>query len=171
MSNMQQLLNSMPQSGQIEWIGIRAARRSPLESVEEAQISIPDGLVGDHYKGRSKKRQVTFIMAEHLANVASLLGIEKAEPGLARRNIVVSGINLLAFNDRRFQIGDEVVMEMTGICHPCSRMEENFGAGGYNAMRGHSGINARVIQGGTIRLGDAVRLVPANTIAESEQLA
>lgn len=151
----------MPQHGKIEWIGLRPAKRSPLESVSEAQITIPEGLIGDHYSGSNRKRQITLIMAEHLSNVAAILGIEKADPGLARRNIMVSGINLLAFKDQRFQIGNEVQLEMTGICHPCSRMETNFGPGGYNALRGHSGINARVIQGGTIRLGDKVYLVPS----------
>ena len=76
---------------------------------------------------------------------------------LTRRNIVVSGINLLALAKRRFRIG-EVVLETTGPCEPCSRMEENLGPGGYNAMRGHGGITARVAKGGTISVGDAVAL-------------
>ena len=76
---------------------------------------------------------------------------------MLRRNIVVSGINLLALKHQQFQVG-EVLLETTGICAPCSRMEENLGAGGYNSMRGHGGITAKIIQGGQIKIGDIVKL-------------
>ena len=73
---------------------------------------------------------------------------------------MVSGINLLALKDKQFSIG-EVVLEFSGLCHPCSRMEEYLGPGGYNAMRGHGGINARIITGGVIHVGDAVEVAEA----------
>lgn len=97
------------------------------------------------------------MQAEHLAVLGALLRRDPIDPALLRRNLVVSGVNLLALKGRRFRIGT-AVLEGTGPCPPCSRMEETLGPGGYNAMRGHAGVNARVVAGGVIRLGDA--LVP-----------
>ncbi len=146
-------------AGKVEWLGVSPVRRQAVSAVAEAVVTPEDGLVADHHSGgRKKKRQVTLIQAEHLPVVASMTGHDEIDPAWLRRNIVVSGINLLALRSRRFAVG-EVVLEMTGLCHPCSRMEENLGLGGFNAMRGHGGINARVLSGGTIHLGDSVRLL------------
>jgi MOSC domain-containing protein YiiM len=95
------------------------------------------------------------IQAEHLAVLGALLRRGPVDPTLLRRNLLVRGVNLLALKGRRFRIGD-ALLEGTGPCPPCSRMEEVLGPGGYNAMRGHGGLNARVIEGGVIRLGDAL---------------
>lgn len=157
MVNIKELIKTLPQVGEVQWIGLRSAKRVALDSHSEVEVSIEGGLEGDHYKGSSRKRQVTLIQAEHLQAVAQLLDKEQIDPSLTRRNIVVAGINLLALQDQRFKIG-EVILETTGICYPCSRMEENLGPGGYNAMRGHGGINARVITGGKIKLGDGVAI-------------
>jgi MOSC domain-containing protein YiiM len=159
MSNLQKLLRSIPQVGKVDFISIRRERKALPTSLENLKISVENGLEGDHYKGSSQKRQVTLIQAEHLKAIASLLGNDKIDPLLTRRNIVVSGVNLLAFKNMQFQIGEEVILEMTGACHPCSQMETNFGEGGYNAMRGHGGITAKVIQGGEIKIGDKIKLV------------
>ncbi len=94
----------------------------------------------------------------YLPVIASILGLESVDPELLRRNICVSGINLLSLKDKHFQIG-EVILEYTGLCHPCSFMETTFGPGGYNAVRGHGGITARVLRSGIIRMGDELTYI------------
>jgi MOSC domain-containing protein YiiM len=122
----------------------------------DAAVLGTDGLEGDH--GRAGKRALTLIQAEHLPVIASLSGRAAVAPALVRRNLLVSGINLNALRGVRLALGAAVV-EITGPCAPCSRMEAALGAGGYNAMRGHGGWCAEVLQPGRIALGD--RVAPA----------
>lgn len=162
-ASLKELMNFIPQVGKVEWIGLRPAKvpnltNAPLLVVDQVAVSLDNGLEGDRYHGKSKKRQVTLIQKEHLEVVAKFLGKGHIDPSLTRRNIVISGINLLALKQQQFQIG-EVILETTGDCHPCSRMETNLGAGGYNAMRGHGGITARVIKDGKIQIGDTVKIM------------
>ena len=165
MSLIRELLNSLPQMGKIEWIGIRPEKRGEMQSVEEVNVNVDTGLEGDHYSKKGGNRMVTLIQKEHLDTIASILQKKRIPPDLLRRNIVVSGINLLSLHNRQFQIGENVILESTGYCHPCSRMEKNLGPGGYNAVRGHGGLTAKVIKGGHIKLGNEVRLTLNETSA------
>lgn len=150
------LMKNFRQPGEVRWIGVRPARLAPVEPRNEVQIGLDDGIEGDRFRGKAGSvRQVTLIQAEHLEVVARLLGKAAIDPALVRRNIVVSGINLLALRSQEFQIG-EAILVGTGNCAPCSRMEEVLGTGGYNAMRGHGGITAAVVQPGGVRIGDPV---------------
>ena len=158
-SPLARLLDGPMRPGRVVWIGLRPDRRVPMTPVERAAITVADGLVGDRYRSSgARTRQVTLIQAEHLAAIAAHLGLDEVRPEQLRRNVVVSGINLMALKGRRFRLG-EAVLEMTEECHPCSRMEETFGPGGYNAVRGHGGITARVVSGGEIGLSDPVARV------------
>ena len=148
---MQSLLNTLPQIGQVESILLRPAKRAEIERVSQVLADTEFGLEGDRYAGSSGKRQVTLFQSEHLSAIASLLGRPEVDPALLRRNIVVSGINLLALKGKKFRLG-EAVLEYTGLCHPCSLMEKTFGPGGYNAVRGHGGITARVVNNGLVKL-------------------
>lgn len=155
MQTLSDLMDVLPQRGAVTWIGLRPARRQPMVSVDGVMAKTDQGLVGDRYARAGGKRQVTLIQAEHVEMLASLLGRGPIEPQTLRRNLVVRGINLLALKNRQFQVGD-AVLEFTGLAHPCSRMEEALGPGGYNALRGHGGITARVVADGKIRVTSAV---------------
>lgn len=91
--------------------------------------------------------------------IARLARVDRVDPAGLRRNLVVSGINLLALKNAKLQIGD-ALLEIVGPCQPCSRMEETIGAGGYAAMRGHGGMTARVVTTGAIKVGDVVKALP-----------
>jgi len=156
METIAQLTSRHAHNGKLEWIGIRPARREPLIPIEDTLLT-PAGISQDHYQSGGK-RSVTLIQYEHLAVIASLLGRQDVTPQELRRNLVVSGMNLLGLRNRQFRIGS-VVLEGTGLCAPCSRMEEILGPGGYTAVRGHGGITAKITTPGKIFLGDAVSLV------------
>lgn len=155
------LLQHFPRQGKLTWIGLRTGYKKPLISASKAMADTESGLKGDHYHGKSFKRQVTLIQHEHMAVIESLTGT-RITPNMLRRNLVIEGINLLALKKLKFSIGDAVFLT-TGHCHPCSRMEKTLGPGGYNAMRGHGGITAQVIKDGIIRIGDSVIPFPEDT--------
>jgi MOSC domain-containing protein YiiM len=154
-----ELAASLPQIGRVRWIGVRPARRAPVATVASVEAIAGRGLDGDRHASGGK-RAVTLIQAEHLAALGAFLDLAPPDPATLRRNVVVAGINLLALKRRRFRIG-AAILEGTGPCDPCSRMEEALGAGGWNAMRGHGGITAAIVTGGVIRVGDAVEGLPA----------
>ncbi len=157
-SDLHRLMTQFPRTGEVRWIGLRPARDVPMREVDGAEAVAGKGLRGDRYGSGSGKRGITLIQAEHLPAIAALTGIDAIEPATLRRNLVVSGIPLIALKGRRFRIG-EVLCEGTASCDPCSRMELALGAGGYNAMRGHGGLCARILEGGTLRIGDAVHWI------------
>jgi MOSC domain-containing protein YiiM len=149
-------MNNYPQPGHVTWIGVRPEKLLPMISLSKVKV-LEYKLEGDHYKGNAlSKRNVTLIQQEHVDAIASFLS-KDIDPGLLRRNIVVKGINLLALKDKRFQLG-EACFEMTGLCLPCSKMEKTLGPGGYNAMRGHGGITAKIIRTAIIKVGDTVSI-------------
>ncbi|MEO6422387.1 MAG: MOSC domain-containing protein [Candidatus Nitrotoga sp.] len=138
-SPLRQLTATFAFNGKLERIFLRPARDMIADDVPRVVAIAGRGLVGDRTGAKSSnnpqgsKRQVTLIQAEHLPVLAAFLKIP-VDVQLLRRNLVVSGINLLAtkglFKDQPMQltIGD-VVLEITGSCEPCSKMEAVLGKG------------------------------------------
>ncbi|SDH85997.1 MOSC domain-containing protein YiiM [Pseudomonas flavescens] len=163
MSPLQTLLAAVPQHGRVRWIGVRPQSRGEMLALEAVEARREAGLTGDHARpGPRNARQVTLIQWEHLAVVSALLGRDPERairPEDLRRNIAISGLNLFSLKGRRFRIG-QAVLETTGWCQPCARLEERLGLGTFQAVRGHGGITARVLQGGIIRLNDPLEVEP-----------
>ena len=165
-SNLRELTTKFAQTGQLQAIYCRPARGILCVQADYVTALAGRGLQGDcasltvSQNPLGSIRQVTLIQSEHIAVISALVN-KTVDPAILRRNLVVSGINLLAakslFKDQPMHlIINDVVLEITGTCEPCSKMEASLGVGAYNAMRGHGGVTAKVIKGGELKLGNIV---------------
>jgi len=152
----------VPGLGQIAGLARKGRRLAPMELIERADITEELGIVGDHRgrrrPGASGRRQVTLIERADWAAATAELGVDL--PWHARRcNVLVDGLDLPQVPGTRLLLGREVVLEVTRCTDPCERMEA-LAPGLFAALdkdwRG--GACARVIHGGTVRLGDVIRL-------------
>jgi MOSC domain-containing protein YiiM len=152
-ATLAELMSAYAAPGQVVWMGTRPARREPVVEADAVRIGMT-GLEGDR-RTRPGKRAVTLFQWEHLAVIAALAQQASIAPATLRRNIGIAGFPLAAVRNGYFRLGT-AVLQGTGACAPCSRMEEALGPGGYNAVRGHGGICASVVRPGRVRLGDAL---------------
>jgi len=138
-------------SGTVSGLLVRPARRQPAVAVNTWD------LCGAQDHARPGKRAVTLIQQEHIAIVSQLVEAPVDWIRL-RRNVLVSGINLLTLLGQQFQVGT-AVLEGTALCDPCKNMDEAIGPGGYAAMIGHGGICARILNASEIHIGDRVHRI------------
>ena len=128
-----------------------------MRTVDLAVAETERGLVGDRHSRRrpGHRRQVLLVDQAEL----DLLGL----PGeVLKENVLLEGIPLESLEaGQRLLLGDEVVLELTEPCVPCSKLER-IRAGLISEAWGHRGQLARVVTGGTIRVGDPVRLGDIN---------
>jgi MOSC domain-containing protein YiiM len=142
----------------IKSIIIRPERRAIPIRISEAKINTT-GIVGDHYAKTDGNRQVTIIAEDQLAEMTGIIGFHGDAHMACRRNIMVESLPKENLKGKYIAFGKDVILEITGYCTPCSRMEENFGKGAIDAFSQRAGWVARVISEGSISTGDIVKFL------------
>ena len=140
-------------SGSVVSIQICVGHREPMKSVESADLVAGYGIEGDRHatsRGPRTRRQVLLMDVE-------TLGAFGLEGGQTRENVTTKGIDLHALPaGARVALGGEAVVEITGFCDPCGRMDE-LRDGLREAMVDRRGMLATVVEGGGVRVGDYAR--------------
>lgn len=148
--------------GTLAGLARHAYRRAPMEVIDAAEVSVALGVAGDHRgmrkPGASGKRQVTLM--ERGDWEAALAQVGAAIPWWERRcNMLVDGLDLPQTPGVRLRLGADVVLEVTRECDPCDRMDALV-PGLFAAMKPdwRGGACARVVEGGTVAIGDGIRI-------------
>ena len=135
----------------VEAIHLGAARARELWPVEEVTAVAGKGLEGDrhfHEDGASPGQALTLVEAEVVGDVG-------LAPGETRRQLTVRGVSLNELVGMRFRVG-EVECYGVELCEPCSHLESMTRPGIIKELVHRAGINADIVSGGTIRVGDTV---------------
>ena len=137
-------------------VGLQVAKgsRLPMRAVDEVVVETGKGIVGDRYHG-TKHRHVTVQAAEDLAAAADGLG-RAVDPLLTRRNVTVSGVDACRPGPVRGCGSATCELEVVRVAAPCRLLDDTLGAGAQGALRHRGGSVFRVLDGGVIRVGDAV---------------
>ena len=140
-------------SGRIVSIQLCVGHRDPMASVDSANVIAGFGIEGDGHatsEGVRTARQVLLMDEETLETF-------RLGHGEVRENITTSGVDLYSIEQgRHLALGDDVVLEITGHCAPCARMDE-IRPGLKDQLEGKRGMLGTVVQGGAIAVGDAIR--------------
>jgi MOSC domain-containing protein YiiM len=150
-------------AGVVEHLHLCAAASEPMQAAQVLRLVAGEGVEGDRYlfgtgtysPKPEPGRQVTLFEAETLEAIARDHGIAFA-PHEHRRNITVRGVPLNHLVGRRFRLGP-ALLEAMRLSVPCLYLEDLLGKPVFKPMLNRSGLNCRILDGGTVRVGDPVR--------------
>ena len=129
-----------------------------MKLVRSANVIEGQGLEGDKHAGGAPDRQVLLADKEALEAV-------KVQPGTIKENLTVEGLNVMALPaGSRLHLGASAVLEITKVCEPCFRMDE-IREGLRQELEGRRGMVSKVIQGGSIHVGDPIMVEEAEPLA------
>ena len=136
-------------------VGIHVAkgRRLPVRDVAEVEAEAGRGLVGDRYHG-ARHRHVSMQSAAALAEAGERLGRPVAWNS-TRRNVTVDGLEVPTAPGTRLRVG-QALLEVVRVAAPCKLLDDSIGPGAQQALRRRGGSVLRILESGTIRVGDAV---------------
>lgn len=139
-------------------VGLHVAkgRRLPMRDHEAVEVEAGAGIVGDRYHG-TRHRHVTVQSATALAEAAEALGAP-VPPELTRRNVTLSHGDVTRVPGERLRLGP-VLLEVVRVAAPCRILDDEIGRGAAEALRRRAGTIFRMLEGGTLRVGDTA--VPA----------
>jgi hypothetical protein len=124
----------------------------PTVEVEEISCVAGRGIQGDRFFGYGENYpgQVTFFALEDFRALCERLNVHSKSPGVLRRNIVTRGANLNGLIGREFEVQG---VRFRGVqeSKPCYWMEQAFGPGAEQALRGHGGLRAEILSDGVVR--------------------
>jgi MOSC domain-containing protein YiiM len=130
------------------------AGTAPVVEVEEAVLVAGKGIEGDRFFDYKEnyKGQITFFSQEVYEALCARFQVWDRGPGVFRRNAVVSGADLNTLIGVEFEV-QGIRFLGTAECTPCHWMDEAFHPGAEEALRGHGGLRAKILSGGTLRRG------------------
>ena len=131
----------------------------PLLEQERIECVAGHGIRGDRFYDYRENYagQITFFSAEVFEKLGSAFGLTDKSPGVLRRNVIVSGIDLNSLIGVDFEI-QSVQFRGTKHCKPCYWMDEAFAPGAEKWLAGNGGLRAQILSDGFMEVGDA-RLV------------
>src|SRR5882757_1802953 len=152
-------------SGVIRHLHITPRAFLPMRSLPELNLVAGKGIEGDRYmigreegfySGKPEEgRQITLFEIETLIALKRDAGIDLA-PEEHRRNVTTEGVPLTHLVGKQFWLG-EVLLEATRLSIPCRHIEEVTGKSIFDPLINRSGLNCKILKGGTIHVGDMVR--------------
>lgn len=128
----------------------------PLIEVSRIECVAGRGIRGDRfYDYRDNyKGQITFFSFEVFANLSRHLSSITKSPGVLRRNVIVSGIDLNELIGELFSI-QGVRLRGTSHCKPCYWLDQAFAPGTEEFLEGNGGLRAEILTDGDLVVGDA----------------
>jgi MOSC domain-containing protein YiiM len=152
-------------NGAVTHLHITARAFLPMRAQESVELVAGRGIMGDRYmlgieqgyysEKPEEGRQVTLFESEVLEAILRDYKVELL-PDEHRRNITTSGVPLNWLVGQRFRIGPCLV-EATRLSVPCRHIEQILDKQVFDAMVHRSGLNCRILVGGTVRVGDEIR--------------